>query len=477
MDSLRKVSQLEPETLFLCFEPPFVSTATDPGPSARSMFQGPQSNPVSPTATSSSIPSSPTYDGPRTGHRSSPQSRRGKHRASAPSSPGLATGPPTHGIVSYLQQMHGLTKKRSYGQKSSKRITSGEQTRPSNSSRPILPRLDLPDSRLRGWSPYPVSSPPNRSIMEKTAAGGSRYSHIAPAPFDLSEDTHRARSRWPWLHPTPLPPTSSEQSAVYTNNSALRSLVSMAPRHPDFTTRVADEAGIGFPSSSRVDPLAVGASYSHTDSPSHTSSQSTEWVADQHSQIVGVGLSSTPSPTIMTSPRTRGFWKSPTLSAQYHEQQSHSRATVSYDHPLDDNVRTPLASPSSPSENPEDPENQPFVITPEYEAMANARFEAAVRSGAMQASMTAATLSPIAASPLSIGSPSDYFGGTSVSNSSRLIMSLPQHPAASLPPQQPYSHRTMYSDPYIDLPSKTSDPSQYRDGSPVRQPYHWYGPI
>ena len=132
----------------------------------------------------------------------SPQNRRGKHRGSAPTSPTATVGPPTHGLVSYLQQMHGLTKKRSYGSKATKRASSGDTPRQAASSRPILPRLDLPDSRLRGWSPYPTTSPPNRAIMEKAVATAPRYPPTAPPPLEGAsgaDEGRRSRSRWPWL--------------------------------------------------------------------------------------------------------------------------------------------------------------------------------------------------------------------------------------------------------------------------------------
>ena len=44
-------------------------------------------------------------------------------------------------------------------------------------------------------------------------------------------------------------------------------------------------------------------------------------------------------------------------------------------------------------------EDQPFVITPEYEAIANARFEAAVRSGAMSMSIMTGPASAAAPPP------------------------------------------------------------------------------
>ena len=54
-------------------------------------------------------------------------------------------------------------------------------------------------------------------------------------------------------------------------------------------------------------------------------------------------------------------------------------------------------------------EDQPFVVTPEYEALANARFEEAIRSGAMQASMTPAALSPGLAGAFATTGANGYF--------------------------------------------------------------------
>lgn len=76
--------------------------------------------------------------------------------------------------------------------------------------------------------------------------------------------------------------------------------------------------------------------------------------------------------------------------------------------PLPSPSVTATTPPGAHHAGPDDPENQPFFVTPEYEALANARFEAAVRSGAVQANMTPNVLSPVAASPVA-GPGAGYF--------------------------------------------------------------------
>lgn len=438
-----------------------------------------QSSPATPSTTTSSLPSSPTYEGSHSALHSqvSPQNRRGKHRASVSASPAANAGPPTHGLVSYLQQMHGLTKKRSYGQKANKRASSGDITRPTASSRPILPRLDLPDSRLRGW-PYPTTtSPPNRALLEKAASGVSRYTSIAPAPLDsalVSDDGRRSRRSWPWISPDPVASTSTDRSSALSNNPALQSLASMTPRLPDLAPRNPDippSRQYGHPR----DLTAMSSPSTHPTFFPHTQLQMPEWhpnAMNQHS--LDPPMSSTPSPTTLTSSAySRGPWRSPNLPSQHHVHPVQS-PPIQYNPQPRPVFQSPLTSPAASSEDPNDPENQPFVITPEYEALANAQFEAAVRSGAMQASMTATTLSPLAASPLSTTN-SDYFVGSPTPSGSRLHSSL-THQLSEVTQPQPqlaYPYTASYSNyhpsqPVPNIPEGSSH-------QPHRS-YPWYGP-
>ena len=84
----------------------------------------PNSNPVTPTTASTPLPAtSPAYESPGSSHSlsaSPPSARRLRSKpakdALVPSSPDSG-GP---GLVNYLKQMHGLTKKRTYGGKATK---------------------------------------------------------------------------------------------------------------------------------------------------------------------------------------------------------------------------------------------------------------------------------------------------------------------------------------------------------------------
>lgn len=94
-----------------------------------------------------------------------------------------------------------------------------------------------------------------------------------------------------------------------------------------------------------------------------------------------------------------------------------------------EHMSPPLPSPSHADPATDDGENQPFLITAEYEALANAEFEEAVRSGAMQASMTPTVLSPVATSP--IHGSAGYFALDPASTSAMMPPSLQQTPIVS----------------------------------------------
>ncbi|KIP01797.1 hypothetical protein PHLGIDRAFT_123038, partial [Phlebiopsis gigantea 11061_1 CR5-6] len=111
---------------------------------------------------------------------------------------------------------------------------------------------------------------------------------------------------------------------------------------------------------------------------------------------------------------------------------------------------SPLPSPTATAAataRGDDAENAPFVVTQEYEALANARFEAAVLSGAMQASMSPGVLSPV-----SPGAGAGYF---------------PAEPQADYAPYP--GHDAMHYPPSAD----PSDASYYQQRTgPSSQ---WYG--
>lgn len=125
---------------------------------------------------------------------------------------------------------------------------------------------------------------------------------------------------------------------------------------------------------------------------------------------------------------------------------------------------------------PDDPENQPFVISPEYEAMANARFAAAVRSGAMHANMAPNMLSPVAASP--VHGSAGYFTSVPASNSV-MQPALSEMPATEYAyAQQEGAHLGHDVVHYSSMPGGTSEHANYYQhpgGDTSSHPHQWYG--
>lgn len=102
----------------------------------------------------------------------------------------------------------------------------------------------------------------------------------------------------------------------------------------------------------------------------------------------------------------------------------------------------------------DDPENAPFVVTQEYEALANARFEAVVLSGAMHA----ASMSPSVLSPVASGPGASYFPAEAQADYAAYPAGAQMH--------------------YPPPPGGSADPSEgtyYQQSSPGSDP-QWYGP-
>lgn len=110
--------------------------------------------------------------------------------------------------------------------------------------------------------------------------------------------------------------------------------------------------------------------------------------------------------------------------------------------PTTSQTSTPLPSPSitAPVGRVDEGEDQPFIVTPEYEAFANARFEEAIRSGAMQASMTPAALSPGLTRGLSSGPSNEYFPGQVVSQADHVIAPASGLQQTAILSQQNYAY-------------------------------------
>lgn len=352
---------------------------------------------------------------------------------------------PRTGLVSYLQQMHGLTKKRTYGTKSSKR-SGGSSTSPGSSSsagessrstinRPILPRLDLTASKQpHGRTPYPKPpsselerSPPRSTAVSTTATSSS---NTAPTPTPSSSSTSPPQRgntprRLPWILPTPLPELSSGQTAQSPSATlALRSLAAMSPRQSDFSTL----GGVSSHShDSRMSSSPTGYS-----PPQHSLARGSQGVrrdllhtmqGGSSPPMYGTGPSISPASNAISATQYEPGWG----PSQIHEYDSH---------PHDVHAQIPIGHPRYGSMPPmEDPGDQPFIVTPEYEARADAEFAEALRSGAIEAQMTYTTLSPTTENPHPLGystiGTTGYFPNPT-DRGQNLAPSSDLHPPASL---------------------------------------------
>lgn len=301
----------------------------------------------------------------RTSHETSSNETPDAHDADAPS------------LVTYLQQMHGLAKKRTHqGARTTKRSSrSMDETRPPQShTRPILPRLSLGSSTAS--NPYP--RPPavqHRSVeMERPAHHVSAsQSHPLARP-----DERRAR-RGSWLATRPLDAQPTRSPTIQAATHARH--VAGAPR--SFSTsvlpRIADTSNYTpYPNTS---PLITRSSVGSVNAPHVSSSPPLDYSSAQH--YLTNDSMNMPSPYNQTWVQVESpvHAYSPSFSASPSNQSFSSQSS------------TPLPSPSLTAQPistlpiPNDPDNQPFIITPEYEAMANAQFEEVVRATGMQASL------------------------------------------------------------------------------------------
>lgn len=140
-----------------------------------------------------------------------------------------------------------------------------------------------------------------------------------------------------------------------------------------------------------------------------------------------VELSEASSPTYQ-SPIAHEMQNSPMYSGQPHYggyPYTVSPQNSQTSSPLPSPAAAAAAGPGSMGHTGDDLENQPFLVSEEYEALANARFEEAVRSGAMQASMTPNVLSPVSASP--IATSAGYFAAAPTSDPMMAAAPLQHH--------------------------------------------------
>ncbi|KAH9940021.1 uncharacterized protein BXZ73DRAFT_43279, partial [Epithele typhae] len=397
--------------------------------------------PVSPPSTAPSPSSPPHTASPAvtaTSRRSStsPTTSRTRPRAdSSHSSPGAQESGPM--LVSYLQQMHGLTKKKSYGIKAPKKTYADAPV--SAAGRPILPRLDVPQSQSDIYT-YPSFDPPPQPPLPAHAASDSQLptlssfagradpnqAHAAtPRRHSLEQippaaarsgstlvvrsgpDDRRVRLAGrggpysPWLpigapSSTPSSPTTATGSNPGTM-AALQSLATMTPRLPDFVTAQGSGMGMGMSMGMSMGmdrplaphqplhgagagpPLAagfpVGTPVTVGPVQAYPGVTSPAWMRNGNVQAQ---VQAQAQPMSAASPTHARFQPSPTASG------------LSASSPRSSSASAAAAVAAAAAAAAAEAEDQPFLVSPEYVADVQARFMESVRSGEMQASMTPA---------------------------------------------------------------------------------------
>ncbi|GBE86049.1 hypothetical protein SCP_0805730 [Sparassis crispa] len=360
-----------------------------PQDSPASLSSSPEQSLSSPT----SLPSSPIKDTPAAARKSQSSTTTSRSKKSRKAE--ATTYSDSRGLVSFLQQMHGLTKKRTYGAKPAKRSLS--DLRSSTATRPILPRLD-------------ISTTPSYTFPVLTNATGTDAPHPEPAPSPIhtqssslvnrgSADDRRARRRVPYL-PTPPAIESSSSDSYLTSSSssaaALRSLEAMSPRLTEFHTM--DQLH-GMSSERPPDCQTLEHDGDIMASPTHYRVQPTSATWSQNRYL----SYSTPASPLTAAPAYPG-WGVP---CQQPQPQLQLDASNSNEHPpslpfggpsiLGQDASTPplpspsLTAPTSTSDNADD---QPFVVTPEYEAFVHARFEEVKRHTSLAVSTSVPAPAP-----------------------------------------------------------------------------------
>ncbi|PSR74541.1 hypothetical protein PHLCEN_2v9718 [Hermanssonia centrifuga] len=484
-------------------------------------------------------------EGPSNSHSTSPSpptggNRRIRSKVHEPlitMSPGSSTGP---GLVNYLKQLHGLTKKRNYGPKASKRNSAAEPSR-ATGSRPILPRLSLPapSAQVPTWPVgSPKVTPPQSAAETSTSVVNQRYTPIAPAkrarptsPGAPAEQEDGRGRRWPWIKPGSISPPVKEPTQGTSTDHALRSLEAIPPKPPALGMRLPDEIE---PPVQHASPTVYDTGHAQTTLPSpheqpptypaygsysESSSQHHEEQTFSHSAANNSfpTLNSAFTSGAQTYSGMNGYHYNPPIPSSSQPPAPHmdslhqpSSSALSYqpdygypsgfapaqhDYGVSPTSShhshngTPLPSPSLTS--PVGPavdegEDQPFVITPEYEAFANAQFAEAVRSGAMQASMTPGVLTPSVAGPYPQSG--GYFADPMLQHQETMIASNPALQQGAMLSHANYTYAgSSYAGPSHDdafyhqapgiaVPEPGSSHAYYTHGDdPSAQHPQWYG--
>ncbi|KZT01999.1 uncharacterized protein LAESUDRAFT_445158 [Laetiporus sulphureus 93-53] len=407
------------------------------------------------TSSSLSLPPSPTHyvssiTSPRPSFSSSAGSRIEPLDIRPPELVSRTTAD-TLGIVSYLQRYHGLTKKRLNGGRGSKRAAAGD-LRGIGPSRPILPRLDVPSV------PYTLPTSPTHISVGAAAAENMVVSPTKRTSF-MMDDRYSGSDRRPQTRDSSLPTSPQNMSDINPTSdstaAALRSLESMTPRLTEFHTTsrpgmsATGRAQTGRPSS-RSAELMHALAYHHAGSRNPVYAQTK--LAGSPSALLTMNSVRPPHP-LDRSYSYDGTPLPPSTSTP-------ERQSMSYDStPMVSQTSTPLPSPTATaSTTPSDSvEDQPFIVTPEYEALVAARFAEAVRSGAMQASMTSSLSNALAFQQVP--------KTNHLQPDSYVSAHLPQQQATS-PPISPAGY-TPYQ--YFDLTSQTRTRTEWNGGQGYMQ--------
>ncbi|CDO76847.1 hypothetical protein BN946_scf185033.g44 [Trametes cinnabarina] len=479
--------------------------------------QGNYGNPSPPSLKSASPmtppmqePSPPASSPPHRKTTVSPTSPRSRPRAPEnPGSPPDGSGG-SGGLVSYLQQMHGLTKKKSYGVKAPKKTYADAHLH--TSGRPILPRLEVSQSDIYTYPSFERAHGPDTQVLvsDPQPQPNRRHSADQLPPSSLvartSNEDRRARRRGPWLPIAPLVSSTPSSPTSVTSPgtlAALQSLASMTPRLPDFVAK------------GRAPPVPM---MSPTDSQDPHS-------AAQEAQAYAYSVAASHPPIDMASPYPAPHPMDPQSAAPppyYYSRGPESAPQWAQQAPVTGPPASPTTAPSpsqtsassysdasrqfsdyaygssppsSSSTSPpnmaslaqppaDNPEDQPFIITRQWLADADAQMAEAVRSGAIQANMSPALCSSVQSTPPTVPSQT-YLPPEPIRQEPLYYTSLPSVQGHSLPPQES-AYSSIYGD-NIPMDAKfsalqTDGAWQYEMeqgyGSPipdyVAQQGHWY---
>ncbi|OSX62724.1 hypothetical protein POSPLADRAFT_1065866 [Postia placenta MAD-698-R-SB12] len=215
----------------------------------------------------------------------------------------------------------------------------------------------------------------------------SRFTVLLSGTLCDGSQDRRARSRGPWLPTTPGHANGSASSPPDSTTAALLSLQAMTPRLTEFHTMEWSARGStadrkhGTRAAARGAELMQALAYHHATARTPALSHGQQFYDQSSAMLRGA----THLPSVPDANYNLEGMSPPS------GMSSLPRGSVSYDNtPLGSQTSTPLPSPSltAPGSPTNSFEDQPFIVTPEYEAFVAARFEEVLRSGAIQASMT-----------------------------------------------------------------------------------------